>query len=621
MEPLRKIGGKSGKPVVSYDGGATWDYDNAPAPQAAPAPAGGAAIDLGGQRPAAPAQPAERRFSTAPGSFADNATQTAKELGQGLHEAARGVGSGLLMGWDDELADAMGADNAGGQKQEMAARSATRADRVGKLMPSANTAGEVTGSLIGAKGAGAATRDAPALARVAGSAATQGAVQGAGDAQEGGRLEGAAKGAAVGVALGQGGKLAAKAAGAVGRGVAKVLPESAVQNLQKYADNARVRAMGMNPGQVAREPGGVPRQAATARKYGVGKGFFTGRGKMEDQATAGLEKAGAGRAAIETGVNPTAVVDGNQVAAPLVARARQFQGAAIGDEAAAYTAKARELASVQRPGVPRAPTPMAEAAPPPAPAAGPVGATDPGGKQGRAERMRRLLRGQPQQRPGAFDPTVQDGPNAKLTSVPPAPPKKMGLGVAPPPEQPFNAPREMNLEQLREGRQHYSPQNWAADSAPVRRKKDFRNAYAEGENALIERELPGKGAKYKKLGQDMHGLIEAQDSLANAGGSGARLPAGKYDALRQVGRSGWAGNQKAKLQEALVPAARAVQGMGRGATKAAGKIAGVTGSEEAQVGGSVLTRRVASAIENAEYPEDEYYRQYMSNPDFRHSGR
>ncbi len=34
-----------------------------------------------------------------------------------------------------------------------------------------------------------------------------------------------------------------------------------------------------------------------------------------------------------------------------------------------------------------------------------------------------------------------------------------------------------------------------------------------------------------------------------------------------------------------------------------------------------LTRRVVSEMESAEYPEDEYYRQYMSNPDFRHSRR
>lgn len=582
-EPIKMRNKRTGEVRVSMDGGQTWQAE-APAPE--PQPQGG--TDMGGQ--VAPAAP--RQFNQQPARPEDSL----RDAGRNLYEGIRGIGSGLLMGADDEAAaglsqrmeqlrvDAGGAPLPGGNsfsanqadqaqdKREGQEFSAAQNDAVGlEYMPSANTFGQIAGSAIGAKGVGAGVKAAGvggnAAVRVGTSAAGQGAIQGAADAQQGHRLEGAGTGAVTGAVLGKGAQLVGQGVSAAGRAVAKRIPPELIASLQKGADKARVRALGLNPGQVMREPGGVERQAQVARKYGVGKGLFTGRQGMEDQAAKGLEQTSAGRAAIEQAVPENAVVSGQKVADPLVSRAREFQDAAIGDEAALYRSKAKELSS----------TPA----------------------------VRREM---------VVDQPPVDGAT-RPAGVPAPMPQRKFVDV------PYEAPREMRLKDLREGRRYYSPENWKNDSAPTQRKKDFRNAYAEGENALIERELPGKGQEYRELGQDMHGLIEAQDGLANAGGAGARLPSSKFDAARQLGRSGWAANQKAKVHEALPGAARAVRGIGESMSGTADKVTNALKSEQGRAGASVLTRQVAHQIENAEYPEDEYFRQYMSNPDYRHSRR
>jgi hypothetical protein len=589
LEPLRKTGGKSGRPVISMDGGKTWTYeDESPSADTAPKSPN---VDMGGQ--VAPSAP--RQFNQQPARPEDSL----RDAGRNLYEGIRGIGSGLLMGADDEAAGGLqtgfenirrnmgGAPLPGGNStsQNMAAQakdkhegqefSAAQNDAAGlEYLPSANTFGQIAGSAIGAKGVGAGVKAAGvggnAAVRVGTSATGQGAIQGAADAQQGHRLEGAGTGAVTGAVLGKGAQLVGKGVSAAGRAVKRAIPQEMVASLQKGADKARVRALGLNPGQVMKEPGGVERQAAVARKYGVGKGLFTGRQGMEDQAAKGLEQASAGRAAIEQAVPENAVVSGQQVSNPLVARAKELDGV---DQAARrrYLAQAKIMSTepkVRRELVPDQPAPVQGGA-----------ATVPAG--------------------GAAIPA----PARKFADVP------------------YEAPREMNLAKLREGRQHYSPENWKNDSAPVRQKKDFRNAYAEGENALIERELPGKGAEYRGLGQDMHGLIEAQEGLANAGGAGARMPTSKFDAARQLGRSGWAANQAAKVREAAPGAARAVRGIGESMSGAADRAVNALGSEQGRQATSVLTRQVTSQIENAEYPEDEYFRQYMSNPDYRHSRR
>ncbi len=682
-KPLRAVNKQTGETLI-LEGG-KWVPE--PAPESASAPR----IDMGGQAPAPTApEPSTRRFAEAPGSTGDNLMQTARDAGRNLYEGVRGIGSGLAAGWDDEAAAAvqtglgkLGPELPGGNsyesnlrqqsadKAEGQAFSAQQNDQVGlEALPSANTFGQVAGSAIGAKGTSAALKGGTAATRLTSSAAAQGAVQGAGDATPGSRLEGAGKGAVIGAALGQGAKLAGKGLSAAGRGAQRMLSPEQIASLQAAADKARVRALGLNPGQVAREPGGVARQAETARKYGVGKGLFTGRQGMEDQAARGLEQASAGRAAIETAVPESAVISGQQVANPLVARAKKLSGAGVSDEAKEYLAKAKDVSSqpaVRRelrvtPVKPPRPSPedaVTREMPPRkgpqpvyrntldrgelpegvGPAPGRPTVPDMDGLSAeekfalKATKDLKPRRGaQPYVPPLA--PTVQAdlpsgvGPRPGPPTAPPTPaPKREFVDVE------YRAPRDLNLEQLREGRQFYAPDNWKNDTAPVRRKKDFWGAYAEGENALIERELPGRvgdynlgpaargldpntGAaqNYRVLGQDMQGLIEAQDGLANAGGASVRLPAGKIDALRQVGRSGWAANQTAKVREALPGAARWVAPAGRAAGAYAQRAGGAVQAASASPGASVLTRRLAANQESTEYPEDEYYQEFRNSP-------
>ncbi len=63
------------------------------------------------------------------------------------------------------------------------------------------------------------------------------------------------------------------------------------------------------------------------------------------------------------------------------------------------------------------------------------------------------------------------------------------------------------------------------------------------------------------------------------------------------------------------------QGAGSATVRAGDRIAAVAGSEPAQVGASVLTRRITSEMGSLEYPEDEYFRQYVTNPYFPQNRR
>lgn len=232
-----------------------------------------------------------------------NAKKTGQELLSGAQDFLIGAGTGLTMGFDDEIASAMGKDDYQKVKDESRARSAALADRVGEYMPSANTVGEVAGSVAGAKGAGAASSGLKAsgnmAARVAGrgaavaaSAPVSGAVAGAGESNED-RVTGAVAGGAMGAAGGVVGKVL--------KGAARLGSGQTARVARQGADRARVQAAGLNPAAVAEQPGGISGQAATQRKYGVGKGWFDSRATQEDQVRKAIEGVERERGAIRQG--------------------------------------------------------------------------------------------------------------------------------------------------------------------------------------------------------------------------------------------------------------------------------------------------------------------------------
>jgi hypothetical protein len=171
-------------------------------------------------------------------------------------------------------------------------------------------------------------------------------------------------------------------------------------------------------------------------------------------------------------------------------------------------------------------------------------------------------------------------------------------------------PRLYSLDQLGEGRRENSPAKWSSDSQAAESQKAIHQAFSDTESDVIGRFDPVAGNKYRKLAREEAALIQAQQGLLGADSGG--LPAGVYDAGRKLVRGGAAKNLWAKGVEGTAAASGPV-----------GRMATSTGNSAVRnvPAASLLSRQAVQKIQSAEYPEDEYYRQYMSNPDFALSNR
>lgn len=169
-------------------------------------------------------------------------------IAKSLGAASDAVGSGLLMGWDDEAnaALATGGGTLGdyeAKRQEFDAMKAARREQ----NPVASVIGELAGGVAGggtlaSAGLTTAGRAIPVIGRAGGAAiegAAYGAASGAGEASPGGRLRGAGEGALVGAATGAamskaGDWLASRSAQRVANEAAPTSEELATQSQALY---------------------------------------------------------------------------------------------------------------------------------------------------------------------------------------------------------------------------------------------------------------------------------------------------------------------------------------------------------------------------------------------------
>lgn len=173
---------------------------------------------------------------------------------------------------------------------------------------------------------------------------------------------------------------------------------------------------------------------------------------------------------------------------------------------------------------------------------------------------------------------------------------------------PAKRERLLPLDELVKSRKYYGNKANFDRDAPEAFNKDLHGAYSDAEAALVDRHT-GQGAQYRSLGRDQAAVIDAQQGLLSSGGGS--LPVSKLDAMRRVSR-GLGGSVLATGLEGAAGVAQSARAAAPGAAKRAAARAPV---------GSFLSRAAMQKIQEAEYPEDEYFRQYMSSPDFRHSGQ
>jgi hypothetical protein len=586
--PKRARNPKTGETVVLVGG--QWVPEpkaETQAPANAPAPA--------------PAAPSQRRYDMQPTTPLEGLK---RDVGRGLAEAGQGVLSAVTFGGDDEIAGginaAMGGDYEAGRakaearKTALQARSKARAEEYGVPISSYG-AGEFAGTVAQTAATGGLSQGgslAARGARVLGSAAGGGAAEGALNAQPGDRLAGAARGAATGAALAGAMKAPAKLVSSV----AKHAP-----GLSRRADLARLRSVGINPAHADELPGGIEGTTETLRKHGVGKGILTGSGGMERQASAAVDQIEARRGALAANA-ANAVAPGANVAGPIRAAAPRIDD----DAAKYYNRKADEFAfrTVEK----QVPAPRPAA---PAPNELRVLREAIEARKAAPDRISGLEPTQVASRPIDPNATMPGGRRPRPAAPPPAPPP------APEPEMMTvreRVPRELSFAELQQGRRHYSPDNWAAGSQEAQAGKDISQAFSAAEADAVSRaNAPSAGAEYRQLGREEAHLLRARKGLLGGAdqAAGARaVPLNAHDAARLLTPAGVLGNNKTKLLEA-----------GAGVAKRAGRAApGMAERAAARAPvGSILTREAVRNIENSEYPEDEYFRQYMSNPDFRFS--
>lgn len=552
MDPIRKTGGKSGRPVISMDGGKTWAYEDE-TPQAPSAPA----------TPAAPrAQGEFRRAEDMVGANGaspygvNNLKATAQDpdLAQSALDAGEVMGSAAMLGGKDEVRGAAGALMGGDYEEERAkseartmaaqARMEGRAESarqdlgVGSPLNPLNAVTNSTPYLQAAGSGAPAAIAAPAMggAGVIRAAATEGGVQGGLSAQPGQRGAGVLKGAATSAATAGALQAPAKVVKAVG-GLTRPLVES--------ADRARLRSAGIDPAQ-AHASGGIPETAAALRRNGV-SGIGTA-GMLERKAADANVRIGNERADMRAAVPADDRITGDAVGRRIEKAAGDRVPVAdiAGQRRYADAADAVSNQVVMRP----------------------VRAADPG-----------------------------------LAATRPA-----NQAIPRPEMRPEKTPRLLGLDELVKSRRYYGNKANFDRDAPEAFNKDMHGAYAGAEADLVGRHT-GAGDRYSALGRDQKVMIDAQEGLlSNGGGS---LPVSKLDALRRVSR-GLGGSVVATGLEGAAGVAKSAQAAAPG----------MAGRAQARVpAGSVLSRQVNQQISNAEYPEDEYFRQYMSNPDYRHSRR
>ncbi len=266
-------------------------------------------------------------------------------------DAAVGVGSGAAMGFDDEIAGALsalanldtskyqGARDEYRQRKELASTRSPWANGLGQAAGAIGTT-LATGGAGDALAAGRAGEGAVGLGKIlkagssykgwsgAGRLAAEGAVQGAGDtdvagtAGAGDLAAGAGLGGAVGVVAG-------KAVGGVTGKLGRLFRGEGVKAAQEGADRALVRQAYLNPEEVAKNPGGITRQAATMREQGIGKGLANAA-ETKGQADEAIKALSAARS--EIAGKAKVPVEGSDVAPKI--RDLWHNQATVGDEGA-----------------------------------------------------------------------------------------------------------------------------------------------------------------------------------------------------------------------------------------------------------------------------------------------
>lgn len=338
--------------------------------------------------PQVPAPRAGRQVAEADLASNNNVGRTIKDLKKGAADAAQGVVSGLLSGWDDEILG----DEYSRAKKFRQARSAARSAEAEQDLDTINPAlgyvvptdaaltGEVGGAVAQAAGTGAALKGAGLIGK-AGQAATagqkaaglatggavQGAIAGAGNAEGDAidRVGPAAMGAATGWAGG-------KVLGGLAKGASRLFSGETARASRVLADEARVGAAGMSPADAAANPGGVAGQAKALREQGIGQDMFTSKSAMRDQAGQAVAARQAEREATELRMRDAqvlpgqaALTTGSNVAQRLRAAQKRFPEFGVGSEvrgALENEAAAVSKERVKRPGELPAPVPRAKPA-------------------------------------------------------------------------------------------------------------------------------------------------------------------------------------------------------------------------------------------------------------------
>jgi hypothetical protein len=204
--------------------------------------------------------------------------------------------------------------------------------------------------------------------------------------------------------------------------------------------------------------------------------------------------------------------------------------------------------------------------------------------------------------------------------------------------------RLFNMRDLDAERRGFSPSNWAADSDEALIGKAGHGIVSDLQEELVNRNVPGAGGRFRKLGQDQAALIRAEEGLM--AGGGPRLPyPSKGDVARRVaggfapnalatatedaaGVARWAGRKGQALGNAVRAGADAVDlGLGRTPSPRASLVEGVDrgmlagGYRAADQLGLAASRYTADALQGEEYVESAETPEEKALRDFQESFR
>lgn len=264
-------------------------------------------------------------------------------------DLAVATGSGLTFDLDDEIAGGMSAVGKAFGLTDKGYEQTRDEYRDRKKMgearsPIATTVGNLAGGAVttlatgglGAEGAvasGALKTGLKAAGRIAGEGALQGfgSSEGQGTDLAADTVKGGAAALATGGVLHAGSSLLRK-------GLEAVTPSLATK-LGRVADGQRLRAAGLNPQQVMKEPGGIPNQIKRMKNMGIGRGIAPGTETIGEQADRAITRTDKARGKMADILDANAVkVSGPGLAKRLETRAKGLGG----EDATGASVKARQ---------------------------------------------------------------------------------------------------------------------------------------------------------------------------------------------------------------------------------------------------------------------------------------